>query len=208
MLGPELFNLPVRLGGRGRCLPSRFANDTKIGGLANTTQCCAVLWKDLDRLKSWAEKNNLKFYKGKHRILHLRRSNPPYQYRPGPDLMGSSSTEKDLGALVDSLNQQCALGPRRPTESWSTLGELILPIYWTLVRRQSGRLCPVLGSSAQQRHEASRVSAGKSNRHDQGTGPLLSWGKAERVTPFQPQEEVAEQGPHRGLSVPEGKVSG
>ncbi|KAJ7415265.1 hypothetical protein BTVI_38830 [Pitangus sulphuratus] len=47
--------------------------------------------------KRWAEKNHLKFNKGKCRVLHLGRNNSWHQYRLRGDLLESSATEKDLG---------------------------------------------------------------------------------------------------------------
>ena len=52
-------------------------------------------------LESWAERNLMKFSKGKCRVLHLGRNNPMHQYRPGVDLLESSSVERDLAVLVD-----------------------------------------------------------------------------------------------------------
>ena len=44
---------------------SKFAGDTKLGGVANTPEDCATIQRDLDRLERWAEKESMKFNKGK-----------------------------------------------------------------------------------------------------------------------------------------------
>lgn len=61
--------------------------DTKLGGVADTPECCAVLQKELHRLERWAEMNHVKFIKGKCTALHLWRKNPRNQYRMGADLL-------------------------------------------------------------------------------------------------------------------------
>jgi len=114
VLGPVMFNFFINdLDEATECTLSKFADDTKLGGVADTQEGCAAIQQDLDRLESWAERNVKNFSNSKCRVLHLGRNN---SNRLGDDLLQSSSMERDLGVLVDdklTMSQQCALAAKK-----------------------------------------------------------------------------------------------
>ena len=54
---------------------SKFADGTKLGGVTDMQEGCAIIQQDLDRLGSWAGRNLMRFHKSKCRVLYLERNN-------------------------------------------------------------------------------------------------------------------------------------
>jgi len=75
------------------CTLSKFADNMKLGGVADAPEGCAATQKDLERLESLENRNLRRFNKAKCRVLHPWRNNFMHQYRLAADVLERSSAE-------------------------------------------------------------------------------------------------------------------
>ncbi|PKU46652.1 rna-directed dna polymerase from mobile element jockey-like [Limosa lapponica baueri] len=81
---------------------SKFADDTKPGGVAEMPEGHAAIQRDHIRLEKWSDRNILKFNKGKCKALHLERNSPTNQCMLEAAQLESHLVEKHLGDLGDT----------------------------------------------------------------------------------------------------------
>ncbi|KAK4815764.1 LOW QUALITY PROTEIN: hypothetical protein QYF61_007182 [Mycteria americana] len=149
ILDPLLFNIFINgLDEGAEHTLSKFADDTKLGGVADLEECHAAIQRDLNRLEKWARKKLMKFNKGKCKVLHLRRNNPRHQYILGATQLQSSFAEISLVDTKLTVSQQCALVAKKVKGTQGCIRESIAGRsgeHWCTGEAAPGVLCPVLG---------------------------------------------------------------
>uniref|UniRef100_A0A7M4EEJ9 Reverse transcriptase domain-containing protein n=1 Tax=Crocodylus porosus TaxID=8502 RepID=A0A7M4EEJ9_CROPO len=148
VLGPILFNIPINdVNIRVRSGLAKFANDTKLWGIAFTLDDRKVIQADLDRLRKWVDKNPMVFNTEKCKVLHLGKKNPHHAYRLGSATLANTTDERALGVMIDykmNVSLQCDAAASKASKMLpcihrcfsSKSQDVILPLYSALVRPQ------------------------------------------------------------------------
>ncbi|CAM5134524.1 unnamed protein product [Natator depressus] len=117
VLGPILFNLFITdLGTKSGSVLIKFADNTKLGGIANTEKDRDIIQEDLDDLVNWSNSNRMKFNSEKCKVMHLGINNNNFCYKLGTHQLEVTEAEKDLGVLVDhriSMSRQCDMAVKK-----------------------------------------------------------------------------------------------
>ena len=102
VLGPLLFVIYINdLPNELLSAVYMFADDTKMFREMKDNSDHNILQSDLHRLNQWAKDWMLSFHPGKSSVLHLGKTNPQNKYFLNNQELQNSSTEKDLGVIVD-----------------------------------------------------------------------------------------------------------
>ncbi|CAM4556029.1 unnamed protein product [Caretta caretta] len=145
VLGPVLFNLFITdLGTKSGSVLIKFADDTKLGGIANLEKDRDIIQKDLDDLVNWSNSNRMKFNSEKCKVMHLE-NNKNFNCKLGTHQLEVMEEEKDLGVLVDhrmTMSRQCDMAVKKANAVLGCIRrgissrdkEVLVPLYKALVR--------------------------------------------------------------------------
>ncbi|CAM5149037.1 unnamed protein product [Natator depressus] len=146
VLGPILFNLFItdHSTKRGNVL-IKFADDTKLGGIANTETDQDIIQKYLDDLVNWSNSNRMKFNNEKCKVMHLGINNKNFCYKLETHHLEVTEEEKDLRVLVDhrmTMSHQCDMAVKKANAVLGCIRrgissrdkEVLVPLYKVLVR--------------------------------------------------------------------------
>ena len=98
VLGPLLFVIYINdLNENLRGMVSKFADDTKIGGIVDSEEGYLGLQRDLGQLGQWTDEWQMEFNLDKCEVMHFGRSNQGRTYSVNGRALGRVTEQRDLG---------------------------------------------------------------------------------------------------------------
>ncbi|CAM5130663.1 unnamed protein product [Natator depressus] len=146
VLGPILVNLFITdLGTKSGSVLIKFADDTKLGSIANSEKDQEIIQEDLDDLVNWSNSNRMKFNSEKCEVMHLGINNKNFSYKLWTHQLEVTEEEKDLGVLVDhrmTMSHQCDMAVKKANGVLRCIRrgissrdkEVLVPLYKAMVR--------------------------------------------------------------------------
>jgi hypothetical protein len=141
LLGPVLFSIYINdidLIIELLTLLIKFADDTKVANIIRSAEDARRLQDCLDALMVWAAKWGMAFNTAKRQVMHIGRHNPRHPYTMGGHVLEVTSSERDIGVIVNSElkpGDQCAKAAKTAN---AVLGQISRAFHyrdrWTFVR--------------------------------------------------------------------------
>ncbi|XP_060710826.1 uncharacterized protein LOC132835701, partial [Hemiscyllium ocellatum] len=148
VLGPLLFVIFINDLEEGlESWVSKFADDTKVGGVVDSEEGSGRLQRDIDKLQSWAEMWQMEFNVAKCEVVHFGRNNKMMDYWANGRLLGSVDEQRDLGVHVHRSLKVATQVNSAVRKAYGVLGfigrgiefrspEVMLQLYKTLRQQQ------------------------------------------------------------------------
>jgi len=105
VLGPLLFMIFINdldAAARKAAILKKFADDTKLGGRAGTTEERKRLQEALDELDQWARRWGMEFNVKKCKVLHIGHNNSGHAHTMNGQQLGVTEEESDVGVVTTS----------------------------------------------------------------------------------------------------------
>jgi len=123
----------------------KFADDTKLIGIAKSNRDIETLRNDLNSLFEWSEKWQMKFNLDKCLVMHIGSKNMEAQYSMGGKTLSKVIEEKDLGVIISKdfkVANQCNKAAAKGNQILGLINrtisckkkKVILNLYKSLVR--------------------------------------------------------------------------
>ena len=78
----------------------KFADDTKVGGFADSDEAHQRIQQNIDRMEAWAERWQMEFNPDKREVMHFGRSNKDRKYTVNSRTLKSIDRQRDLGIQI------------------------------------------------------------------------------------------------------------